>query len=119
MPHPVVWYEVIGKDSEALSKFYADLFGWKVEPAPQNYFMVTAEGDRPSGGIGVDPSGGEGHVTFYAETDDLQASLDKAESLGGKTVMPPTEPMEGTTIALFADPEGHVVGLVKPGQPPA
>jgi predicted enzyme related to lactoylglutathione lyase len=27
--------------------------------------------------------------------------------------MPPTE-MEGTTIALFADPEGHVVGLVKP-----
>jgi len=118
MPHPVVWYEVIGKDSEALSKFYGDLFGWKIEPGPQNYFMVTPEGERPSGGIGVDPSGGDGHVTFYAETDDLQASLDKAESLGGKTVMPPTEPMEGTSIALFADPEGHVVGLVKPGQPP-
>jgi uncharacterized protein len=119
MPHPVVWYEVIGKDSEALSKFYAELFGWKVDAAPQNYFMFTTEGEQPSGGIGVDPTGGDGHVTFYAETDDLQASLGKAESLGGKTVMPPTEPMEGTTIALFADPEGHVVGLVKPGQPPA
>jgi predicted enzyme related to lactoylglutathione lyase len=33
-------------------------------------------------------------------------------------VMPPTEPMQGTSIALFSDPEGHVVGLVKPGPPP-
>jgi uncharacterized protein len=57
-------------------------------------------------------------VTFYAETDDVQASLDKAESLGGKAVMPPMEIMEATTIALFADPEGHLVGLVKPGPPP-
>ncbi len=42
--------------------------------------------------------------------------LAKAESLGGK--MPPGEPMQGTAIALFADPEGHVIGLVKPGPPP-
>jgi hypothetical protein len=33
--------------------------------------------------------------------------------------MPPSEPMEGTSIALFADPEGHVVGLVNPGPPPS
>lgn len=80
--------------------------------------MFTAEGEMANGGVGNDPSGGDGHVTFYAETDDVQASLDKAESLGGRTVMPPTEPMQGTTIALFADPEGHVVGLVKPGPSP-
>jgi uncharacterized protein len=118
MPHPVIWFEVIGKDSTALSEFYGGLFGCKMDPAPQGYFMFTTDGDRPSGGVGADPAGGDGHVTFYAEADDLQATLDKAESLGGKTVMPPTEPMEGTTIALFADPEGHVVGLVKPGPPP-
>jgi uncharacterized protein len=118
MPHPVVWFEVIGKDSAALSRFYGDLFEWTIDPAPQGYFMATPEGDRPSAGIGADPSGGDGHVTFYAETDDLQGMLDKAESLGGKTVMPPTEPMEGTRIALFADPEGHVIGLVTPGPPP-
>jgi uncharacterized protein len=112
MPHPVIWFEVLGKDGEALSRFYGDLFDWKIDPTPQNYFMATPEGERPSAGIGSDPSGGPGHVTFYAEADDLQEMLDKAESLGGKTVMPPTEPMEGTQIALFADPEGHVIGLV-------
>jgi predicted enzyme related to lactoylglutathione lyase len=118
MPHPVIWSEVMGRDAESLSRFYSDLFGWKVDPAPNDYFMFTTAGDAPSGGVGADPSGGDGHVTFYVETDDLQASLDKAESLGGSTVMPPTEPMQGTTVALFADPEGHVVGLVKPGPPP-
>jgi uncharacterized protein len=120
MPHPVAWYEVMGKDAEALRRFYGDLFDWRIDPAPEapNYFMCTTEGEMPSGGIGSDPSGGDGHVTFYVETDDLQASLDKAESLGGRTIMPPTEPMGGTRIALFADPEGHVVGLVKPGPPP-
>jgi predicted enzyme related to lactoylglutathione lyase len=118
MPHPIVWFEVVGKDSGALSTFYGDLFGWRIDPGPQGYFMATPEGERPTGGIGADPSGGAGHVTFYAETDDLQGMLDKAERLGGKTVMPPSEPMQGTSIALFADPEGHVVGLVNPGPPP-
>ena len=38
--------------------------------------------------------------------------LEKAEKLGGKTVVPPTEiPDFGLTFAFFADPEGHVVGL--------
>jgi predicted enzyme related to lactoylglutathione lyase len=120
MPHPVIWFEVVGKDAEALRRFYGDMFGWRIDPAPEapGYFMCTTDGEMPSGGIGADPAGGDGHVTFYVETDDLQASLDKAESLGAKTIMPPTEPMGGTRIALFADPEGHMVGLVKPSPPP-
>jgi predicted enzyme related to lactoylglutathione lyase len=31
MANPVTWFEVVGKDSEKLSKFYGDLFGWKVD----------------------------------------------------------------------------------------
>ena len=40
------------------------------------------------GGIGPSPEG-VNRVTFYVDVDDLQAYLDKAERLGGKTVMPP------------------------------
>jgi predicted enzyme related to lactoylglutathione lyase len=54
-----------------------------------------------------------GHVTFYVEVPDLEATLSKIESLGGSTVMEPTEVPEGPSIAMFADPEGHLVGLVK------
>ena len=55
MPHPVIWFEVIGKDAAALSSFYSDLFDWKVDPVPNDYFMVTTEGDMASGGVGSRP----------------------------------------------------------------
>ncbi len=113
MASPVIHFEVLGKDLRKLQKFYAELFGWKTQEIPaMNYAMVEKEGDGIAGGIGAAPDGGPGHVTFYVSTDDPQATLDKAEQLGGRTIMPVTELPE-VTIALFADPEGHVVGLAK------
>jgi predicted enzyme related to lactoylglutathione lyase len=47
--------------------------------------------------------------------DDVGGSVRKAEELGGKTVMPATD-MPQVTITLVADPEGHVVGLMKTRQ---
>ena len=38
--------------------------------------------------------------------------LRRVEELGGKVLMPLTEVAKDTTIALFADPEGHVVGIM-------
>ena len=52
-------------------------------------------------------------MTFYAQVDDLQAYLDKAEQLGGMTVMPPTEIPNVVTLAMFSDPEGNIIGMVK------
>ena len=66
-----------------------------------------------AGGIGAVPDGGSGHVTFYVQVDDVQAALDKAESLGGSSVGPPMELPGGGMIAVFTDPEGHLVGLWK------
>src|SRR3954451_14242673 len=100
MAHPVVWFEVIGKDYDTLKRFYGELFDWQLEDAPGDMSYAMAQPDAqqpPMGGIGADPSGGEGHVTWDAQTDDLQASLDKAESLGGRRVIPPPEPMMGGT----------------------
>jgi predicted enzyme related to lactoylglutathione lyase len=109
----VVHFEVVGNDLEKLQAFYRDLFGWKTQEIPEmNYAMVEKEADGIAGGIGRNPNGGPGHVTFYVSTDDPQATLDRASELGGKTVMPVTE-LPQVTIALLADPEGHVVGLVK------
>jgi predicted enzyme related to lactoylglutathione lyase len=48
----------------------------------------------------------------YVKVDDLQAHLDKAERLGGKTVLSPTcLPGRFGMFAVFTDPDGHVVGF--------
>jgi predicted enzyme related to lactoylglutathione lyase len=96
--------------------------GWEfdtVEGGPTEYSTVArernvnAEGVGIGGGVGEGPEGYPGHVTFYIEVPDVGASLDQVEELGGTKMMGPDTPMEGLTIGLFSDPEGHVVGLVE------
>lgn len=111
MADKVVHFEIVGRDGPRLQQFYGQLFGWTVNADnPMNYGMVDAEEAGIGGGIGQ--AQGDGHLTFYVGVDDLQASLDRAESLGGKTVMPPETIPGVVTFALFTDPEGHLVGLV-------
>jgi len=113
MGNPVVHFEVLGKDGKRLQQFFGDLFGWRIDANnPMNYGMVEATDGGIAGGIGPTPEG-QGHVTFYVQVDDPAAYLAKAEKLGGKKLMDPMEVPGGPTIAMFSDPEGHVVGLVK------
>ena len=113
MGQAVVHFEVQGNDRAALAQFYGQLFGWKTNDMPEmNYTMVETGGDGGiNGGIARTPEGAPGGVTFYVGSDDVAGSLKRAEDLGGRTVAGPMDMPGGHTWALFADPEGHVVGL--------
>jgi predicted enzyme related to lactoylglutathione lyase len=120
MGQPVVHFEVIGRDAEALQRYYSDLFGWEIDADnPVAYGIVSREANTNAagvgigGGIGAGPEGYDGHSTFYVEVPDVEAALAKAERLGGSRMMGPQTVMDGVEIGLFADPEGHVVGVVR------
>ncbi len=119
MGMPVVHFEVTGQDADALQRYYGELFGWNIDASnPMNYGLVareenvTSDGVGIGGGVGAAPEGAAGHVTFYVGVPDVEAALADAERLGGTRVFGPERVMEGTEIGLFADPEGHVVGVV-------
>ena len=114
MAHPVMWFEVLGKDGDALRNFYGKLFGWTFDANnPIRYGMVDTGAKRGvPGGIGQVFPGTRPWATFYVETPDVTASLGDAERLGGRVVMPRTE-MPDVTLGVFEDPEGHVIGLVE------
>jgi uncharacterized protein len=120
MGQPVVHFEIVGADAEALQRYYSELFGWAINSEnPARYGLVdraanvNREGIGIGGGIGTGPEGYGGHVTFYVEVHDVEAALAKAESLGGSRMMGPEKVMEGVEIGLLSDPEGHIVGLIK------
>ena len=73
--------------------------------------MVDTQAGGINGGIG--PAQDGKRVTVYVQVPDLQAYLDKAEKLGAKTIMPPTEIPGAVTMAMFADPEGNVTGMIE------
>ncbi len=111
MANPVNHFEVLGKDGAALQKFYSDLFDWTIDAEnPMNYGIVAPSEGGIGGGVAASLDG-TSMVTFYVQVDDLQATLDKVESLGGKTVMPPMDVPGGPKIAQFTDPEGNQIGI--------
>jgi predicted enzyme related to lactoylglutathione lyase len=119
MGNPVVHFEIGGPDDGPLLRFYGELFGWRLTTVPGgvNYTIVdTQGGGGVNGGLGKSGTG-EPWATFYVEVNDLQAALDKAESLGAKTVLPVTEIPGMVSFAMFDDPDGLLVGLVKGEEP--
>lgn len=120
MAAPVTHFEVNAKDAARVREFFSNLFGWKIEVEPtMNYGMIdTGVKMGINGGIGQTQENGQSSVTFYVQVEDLQAHLDKAVSLGGSIVMPIQEVPNVVTLALIADPEGNVIGLVKGPQTP-
>jgi predicted enzyme related to lactoylglutathione lyase len=115
MPNPVVHFEVVGKDAATLTGFYEQAFDWKLTDVMDGQYSMVDTGDEGAipGGVGASQDGGAGHVMFYIQVDDPAAALEKIKSLGGSTVSEPMDIPNGPTIAHFADPEGHVIGLVK------
>jgi uncharacterized protein len=120
MGQPVVHFEIVGKDGEALHAYYSELFGWEIDANnPMKYGIVQREGNTNADGVGIGggvstaPEGYDGHVTVYVEVPDVEEALAKAERLGGTRMMGPDEVMEGLVIGLFNDPEGHTIGLIK------
>jgi predicted enzyme related to lactoylglutathione lyase len=117
MAHPVVHFEIIGKDAAALRTFYAAAFGWDVGPPnPElgGYALIQPQAPgHIGGGIGGGVEGYDGHVTVYVAVDDIEAALAKVGDLGGKRLMGPNDLPDGARFAMFADPEGHVIGLVQ------
>lgn len=118
MANPVTWFEIIGKDSAGLQKFYRDVFGWKMTaPVKEmgNYSML--EGHEP--GIGGGLGEGDARVSVYVEVDDPQRYLDKAVAGGARVIMPVETITPTTTIAIFTDPAGNMTGLMKANPRPA
>ncbi len=117
MPNPVMHFEIMGADAKRTQQFYGDLFGWKVDANnPMDYGITsTKDGDVGiDGGLGGGGDMGGARVTVYAQVDDPQKYLDKAVQLGGEVLLPPTTPAGArVTIAMFADPDGNVMGLMK------
>ena len=114
MGQPVVHFEIGCRDREKTGAFYAELFGWSVTSSgPASMIDTQASGPGIQGHITALGHEPHQYTIFYVQVDDIPAALARAESLGGKTPVPPVTIPAGT-FAWFADPEGNTIGLWKP-----
>lgn len=111
MPNPIIYFEIGSPDRAKSAQFYSKLFDWQISDAGPSSPI------NPGSGIGghLNSLGHEPqkYTMFYVQVDDVQAHLDKAKALGGKTLVPPVRIPTGT-FAWMADPDGNIIGLLKP-----
>jgi predicted enzyme related to lactoylglutathione lyase len=123
MPQPVVHFEIIGKDPEALRRYFGALFGWECDTPspvsnevsdPDQYGFVdlisTEDGTGIRGGIGGGPQR-TAQALFYVAVPDVEAALKRAEELGGTRTMGPAASPTGLVVGQFTDPEGNLLGV--------
>ena len=112
MGDQVTNFEINSGDPAKARRFYTSVFGWKMNEVPNNYTFVDTDAGGKGIGGGIGPLRGQKpFVTFYVVVRDLDATLKKASDGGGKVVFPATKVGPTTTIALFSDPDGNVIGL--------
>jgi predicted enzyme related to lactoylglutathione lyase len=119
MGQPVMQFQIIARDPDRLGAFYTKLFDWKIRSDNAlNYRTIDTGAKRGIGG-GIWPAPPEGHsmVNLYVEVEDVAGFADKAQSMGGKVILPPQKLPDGDEMAVILDPEGIPVGLFKPGKP--
>jgi len=111
--HPICHVEIPAIDPATASTFYADVFGWQIQVDPTRNSHLFQPQRGPGGAfveVGKTTDARIGEVLIYVFTDDIDATLARAEALGAKTLTPKTEIPHGW-FAVFADPVGNRIAL--------
>jgi predicted enzyme related to lactoylglutathione lyase len=132
MGNPVMHFQLCAKDVDAMSAFYRDVFGWRIAPrrltsvdadVSGTYPTIEAEEGGIAGGI-TDRIPAKGRAVLVIEVDDVEATMERVERLGGYQRSPgrPPERMklaqaDGTGVPFyrheFEDPQGNLVGIIQ------
>jgi hypothetical protein len=113
-PGAMVWNELGTNDEQAASKFYTQLFGWTTKPFSMTppYTIFNNRGTDIGGMYKLEGtmSGVPPHWIPYLQVKDCDEAVAKAESLGGKTVVPAMDISVGR-FAYVQDPQGAVFAV--------
>jgi len=104
-------------DVEAAKKFYTALFGWEtkeMDMGPAGTYTIFSSAGKDCGGMMKTP---DEHVPptwlSYVTVENVDASTSKAESLGAKICVQPTDIPEMGRFSVITDPTGAAIALYK------
>jgi predicted enzyme related to lactoylglutathione lyase len=117
----VVHFEVPYDDAERARAFYADVFGWQIQPMPELEYSFVQTGPTDDGGMPAE-HGYIGGGMFQREpqvdrpvitidVDDMTAALATIAEHGGAAVGEPQQVGDMGIAAYFTDSEGNLMGL--------
>lgn len=111
------WNELMTGDVEAAKKFYTALFGWEtkvMDMGPAGTYTIFSSAGKDCAGMMKTPDENVPTAWLsYVTVEDVDASTSKAEGLGAKVFVPPTDIPDMGRFSVLADPTGAAIGLYK------
>jgi uncharacterized protein len=112
-PGTPTWNECVTGDVAAAATFYAEVLGMGSEPMDMgeagSYTVLTDVNGRQIGGsmdLAMMPEGTPAHWNVYFNVEDVDASVAKAQELGGTSVVPAMDVPGVGRMSMVADPQG-------------
>jgi hypothetical protein len=121
MKNPVNSFEIPVDDLDRAARFYEAVFGCVLERAEvdgNEFAWFPIHNDAP--GISGALAKGESYTPstagtrIYFSVDDIDATLQKVHTAGGKTMYPKTDIGDLGFVAEFEDSEGNRIALHMP-----
>jgi predicted enzyme related to lactoylglutathione lyase len=116
-----VWFDLMAPDVEAAKAFYPADTGWGTQlwEAPGMSYTMWTAGERPMAGIMVMPAeaaaaGAHPHWLAYVSVPDTDATVARAQELGAKVMVPPTDIPTVGRFAVITDPQGATIAPFTP-----
>jgi predicted enzyme related to lactoylglutathione lyase len=117
-PGAPCWIELFTPDAQKSASFYGGLFGWTADEPQEEYggYMLLRHNGEPVAGCMRNDGtmGGHNAWSVYLESDDIDATVKKAQAAGGQVVMEPVQVGPLGHMAFVVDPAGASVGVWQP-----
>lgn len=108
----IVHIEIPAANGAQAGEFYRKLFGWQIQHVPEmNYTMWDAGHGSIGGFSDLNDSSQPKSVLIYVNSDDIEADLKHAASLGAKIVQEKMEIPRTGWFGIFQDPHGNHIAL--------
>jgi len=115
MGHPVTQWQILSRDPEKHSAFYADVFGWGINGNNPMGYRQADTGGMP-GGFWPAPPEAHSFVQLFVEVADMNATIKKVTEKGGSVMIPPQTLPAGEQMAILRDPLGITFGVSVPAK---
>jgi predicted enzyme related to lactoylglutathione lyase len=116
-PGSLAWLQLNAPDPGGSASFYSHVFGWnhRGDAMPQGGEYVTwmKGSDQVGGGMPMPKGAGPAHWLLYFGSADVDADAARAQRLGGKAMVPPTDIPGVGRFSVLTDPQGAFFALVK------
>ncbi|MDY0395488.1 VOC family protein [Virgibacillus halophilus] len=112
----VIGFELSSQEPEKATKFYPEVFGWKISEPKWDYWAISTEKDTENsginGGISKGPNDYPHGTRIQIEVESVDEAIYKAKANGAMVVREKMD-FDEFYLAYLVDPTGIGFGLIQ------